>query len=101
VIYADDGFARYASADDETTAFRIAGITTHAASPYADVQILTDGPLTEPSWNWDINRPIFLGINGVMTQDIEAEAAYIRVVGFPTGSQSMLVDIQDVIFIGD
>ncbi len=99
VVYANEGSAFYASADNADTAMQIAGITTHAAAMGGDIQVQSAGPLTEPSWDWDVTKPIFLGLNGLMTQTVNMAWNFIRIVGYPTGLHSMMVSLEEPVFL--
>lgn len=99
VVYAHNGFARYASADNADTACEIVGITTHAAAPYADIQVLTAGPIEDVSFSWDVTKPIFLGLNGLLTQTVDMAWQFIRIVGYPTGTASMMVCMEEPLFL--
>ena len=84
--------AVYASSD----ATRIpVGITTGAAVSGAEATIQVSGELTEPSWNWDVTKPVFLGLSGLLTQT-PPTAGTLAVIGFPTASNKLLLDLSDI-----
>ena len=56
----------YASNDDIKFAFRTLGMTTHAADTGNEINIRSFGEFEEPTWNWDISKPIYLGKNGIV-----------------------------------
>lgn len=82
----------YASAADPSRAWTI-GITLGAATAGAPVEVETLGLVTEPSWSWDPNALVFLGVDGVLTQiPPEAPALSCRVVvGRAVSSTSLWV----------
>lgn len=62
------GLARYASSSALADAGLVLGITQGAAVSGAPVQIQTSGLMTEPSWTWTADQPVFCGTNGTLTQ---------------------------------
>lgn len=91
----EQGNATYASNDDPTHATRIVGMTTHAAIAGAPVAILTYGEITEPGWNWNVDQPVYLGIDGLITQiPPEApDAKFLVVVGFPISATALYINL--------
>lgn len=61
-----DGSALLASSQDVNHGDRVLGVkVTVDLTPV----VLTFGPVSNPSWNWQTNKVVFLGVNGVVTQD--------------------------------
>ena len=90
VIYADNQTAAHASA--------VLGISTNAALAGGNVVVQTVGELIEPSWNWTLNQPVFIGATGVLTQTPPAApAVFSRIVGFPTATTKLFVSLRDPI----
>lgn len=85
-------------ADSSTLAHRdkVLGITTGAASAGADATVQTYGELTEPSWNWALDDPVFLGLTGLLTQT-PPSSGFVQRVGFPTAATKLFIDIDDSI----
>lgn len=77
------GKAVYASSDAPFHSNRILGMSLHAASAEADLSVLRDGEVTEPTWSWNVNLPVYLGLDGALTQTLPAESAFALIVGFP------------------
>jgi hypothetical protein len=46
----------------------VRGITVQSAIAGDNVIVQIGGPVQEPSWSWTPNLPIFVGINGQLTQ---------------------------------
>lgn len=63
-----DGLAYYADNATSPVPNGALWVTVGAALAGELVQVVTFGPITEPSWNWIPNRPVFLGTNGMLTQ---------------------------------
>lgn len=79
------GKLNYASNDNYVHSFKLLGMTTGAVAEGALATVLFAGELTEPSWNWNINLPIFLGANGLLTQIVPQapSAMFILEVAWP------------------
>ena len=58
----------YASVDDSSTIPTLLGITTGAVEAGVAPTVLVFGDMTEPGWSWTPGQPVYLGINGGLTQ---------------------------------
>lgn len=77
------GVAVYASNTALVDANVVLGITRGAADAGQPVQIQFMGLLTEPSWAWVPDLPVFCGINGLLTQAAPT-VGFSLVVGIAT-----------------
>lgn len=95
VMLDGQGGATYASNADQTHANRIVGMTAHAAVSGAPVVISIYGEITEPSWNWIVDQPVYLGADGFLTQTPPAAPAakFSVVVGFPISATTLFINI--------
>lgn len=95
VLLDGQGGAIYASNADHTHANRIVGMTKHAAVAGAPVALAIYGEVVEPSWNWNVDLPVYLGADGFLTQTPpEAPAAkFSVVVGFPISATTLFINI--------
>lgn len=75
------GQAVYATNTDAASQ-HLLGVTTGAASAAANVGVQRAGVMVEPSWSWTPNQPVFLGVNGVLTQTYPTGALLSIIVGF-------------------
>lgn len=89
------GTVGYASSAVLANAQRLIGITTHAAEAGAQVDIQVYGEVQEPSWSWDLNKPVYLGLDGALTQVTPSlpSSKFTVVVGFPIASDTLFVNI--------
>lgn len=76
------------------------GIITHAATEGEEVAVLTDGEITEPSWNWTPESVIYLGNNGMLTQVPPTTGALVE-LGIAVSAQRLFVRIQETIFLAE
>lgn len=95
VVLDGQGGATYASNADQTHANRIVGMTAHAAVAGAPVALAIYGEITEPSWSWDTTKPVYLGVDGLLTQVVPEfpDAKFSVVVGFPISATTLFINI--------
>lgn len=95
-----------ASANIQWHAEGILGITdkTYQAGD-DDVRPLTDGTITLTGWNLTVNQPIYLGLDGALTQTVPINPPlpaariyeYVKVLGTATSADTMLVSLEPAI----
>lgn len=84
----------YASNDDIQFLGGPLWMTTGAIMAGESGTVLAFGPITEPTWNWDVG-PVYLGTNGLMTQDPPTIPALFSVqIGFALSPISMFFNPQ-------
>lgn len=86
----------YASASSLEHINSILGITTNAAVADGPVFVQTYGEIEEPSWNWAVNQPIYLGTSGALTQ-VAPAAGFILILGHAITPTRMFVSKQQPI----
>lgn len=98
-----DGRCGYASADNPLHGDDVLGITLGAAVAGANANVQVAGEVTEPSWAWTPQEPVFLGANGVLTQEppTEPDAAFVLIVGFATSPTGLMLRIEGPIYFED
>lgn len=64
----DSGTALYSDPADPDSTRRIIGLTTGAALTGTGAPFLQEGRYQDASWNWDVTKRLFLGVNGTITQ---------------------------------
>ena len=101
VMNAIDGRLIYASNDVEQSAYTILGITLGAAVVNASVDVQGFGLVTEPTWTWVPNAPIYLGTNGLMTQIVPSAptALFSLVVGFAISATAIFLNLHEAIYL--
>lgn len=90
--------ADYASCDVADDANSLIGITTGAAVGGELAKIQTDGELSEPSWSWIVGKPLFCGLNGMLTQTSPV-AGYSLIVGIAIEPSSILISVKQPIVL--
>jgi hypothetical protein len=96
-VYIAAGEARYASAADDSAAV-VAGITTGAVADGDTATYQLSGAMTEPSWNWTPELPVFLGLSGQLTQTPPAAGAIVE-LGIALTPQTIVVRVQRPAFL--
>lgn len=96
-IKIEDNKAYYASNTILSDAYKIIGISTGASMIDEDCIINTFGELTEPSWNWEEGKPIFLGTNGTLTQTCPS-SGFILQIATVINSKKIFIDIKIPLF---
>jgi hypothetical protein len=101
VILGTDGKLAYASAAEIAHAGRVIGITVAAADENESCQVQTFERLEEPSWNWDVNLPVYLAADGLLTQVAPSSPAskFSLVLGFPISSTALFLNIREPIVL--
>lgn len=87
----DAGALVYASSGDLDHLSRPVWLTTGAWGPAVVATLTAEGQVTEPSWSWTPGEPIWLGINGVLTQTIPPGSLFIREL-------AEVIDPQSIVF---
>lgn len=90
-----DGFVNYANSTVALHGDDVLGLTLHAATAGANVNVQTSGLVVEPSWNWVPNEPVFLLGNGTLSQTPPSwpDHAFTLTIGFATSPTSLMLRI--------
>lgn len=89
------GNAVYASNDTLSNAV-VVGITETAANAGGAVSVRTAGVVEDSSWTWT-KGPVFLGINGTLTQSAPTAGAIVVQIGRAITATKLQVDIEPII----
>jgi hypothetical protein len=85
------GRFRTATHTDVNHAGNFAGITRAAVPGQGyTVQTVLSGYMEETSWSWTPGKPIFLGLDGVLTQLVPT-SGFVQILGTAFDAQSMFV----------
>ena len=88
----------YADNLNDETINSVIGLTTSSSLSGSSTKILDYGEITFYGWSWVINSPIFLASNGLLTQTVP-DNGWMIIMGFPTGVNSLFINIQETIKI--
>jgi len=94
-----DGEAFYASSDQLSHALRVAGVSIGAAVLGEPITVVSAGLIVHGGWSWTPGSPVFVGLNGALTQSLPVGAVFSRVIGQAVSATGLLVDLQPPIVI--
>ena len=87
------GLLRYMSNDQPADANMALGVSRNAAALGQAVTVQGSGLLSEPSWTWTPDLPVFCGINGLLTQLVPT-AGFILVIGVAVSATDIIIAIK-------
>lgn len=90
--------AGYASKDDLTHIGRVYGVTLNAAGAGEPVTVRTRGAIEELSWAWTPLAPVFLGVNGLLTQTVPT-SGFQQVIGVAITATVLFVNPREPIVL--
>jgi hypothetical protein len=96
-VVLDNNNAIYADSTITDHAHRVIGITMGAGNA-GTVRVQTRGIFEEVLWSWELEKPIFLSINGQLTQ-IAPTTGFILCVGFPITPTKIFIEIQQPLIL--
>ena len=101
VMLGPDEKAIYASCSDISCSRKVIGITQNAAISNDLLVVRKYGVMSEPTWNWDTSKPIYLGIDGnlTQTQELWPISQFTIILGYPISATKMLVNISPPIIL--
>lgn len=76
-------FLRYVDVTDPADIFNAVGITCGATNASEVAKVQRQGTKEDSAWNWEIGQPIYLGVNGILTQTVTPEFKFLRIVALP------------------
>ena len=92
------GVVVYASADAPTTASNVLGITTSSVAAGLPSTIQSLGLMTEPSWAWTPDKPVFCGLNGALTQT-PPTTGFSLIVGLAVSTTQVFIRVTPPIYL--
>lgn len=98
LVQLDDGTVIHADAATPDHVQRVVGVSTNAAIVGDPVAIVGDGPVSDNSLSFTPGLPVFLGLNGAMTQTPPADPAAIIQVGAALAADTINVRISRPIY---
>lgn len=98
VVYLSQGSFFYADKDFEEKILSVAGVTTGAALSGGNIQVISLGVISEPSWTWTYPAPVFIGNNGQLVQ-ARPTTGFLVQIGSASSLDSILVKIGSIIKI--
>ena len=98
VVYLDsNGNLQYASNDLAASMNTVFGVTLAAGIAGGTVRVLKAGFVEDPSWSFTLGIPVFLGVNGTLTQTPPSNTVFSLIVGFPVTTTKLFVSFREPI----
>ena len=98
VIVNSLGQAEYADSTDMSHVGLVAGVTTNAAITGGDLTVADNIAVTEQSWNWTPNAPIFLSTLGQITQT-PPTVGFSQILGVALTATSAFIRLREPIIV--
>jgi hypothetical protein len=92
------GKVGYVDPGDPAQAHAAIGLTMGAAADGASINVQFSGEMSEPSWSWTANQPIFAGANGIPTQTPPA-TGFQAAIGVAISATAMVIQIKSPIVL--
>lgn len=92
-----DGRAILASADAAAHAIGVMGLTINAAVENEAVVLASFGIVEMGGWAWVPNLPIYLGLNGALTQSANV-GLFAKIIGIAVTPTRLVLSFQPAIF---
>ncbi len=83
-----------ATSDSTCPDATVLGVSRTAANATENVEIVTSGKLYDSSFNFPVNSPLFLGINGIIT-DVAPTTGFLTQIGTSGGPGLINININD------
>ena len=91
----DDSKLIYADSSNIDHIHRVAGISISAFNQDVQALVMHSGLIEEPSWNWEFGKPVILGLNGMLVQDIDQNSVFYMQVGRVVNSTTIVISVQN------
>lgn len=96
IVRIDDGVAHYANNSDVELPHSAVGMTTMSTLKDYKTRIQVSGDITEPSWNFDSGKPVFLHMNGEISTNCP-DTGYVQIIGTTITNNTISINIQQPI----
>lgn len=102
VVVLEGALAQYATNQNPQHGMKVLGVTTNAAAAGGTLSVVRSGKVSEPSWSFDTLKPVFLGVDGLLTQvaPTHPAAAFSLIVGFPLSATELFVGLREPLGLG-
>ncbi|HNR64734.1 MAG TPA: hypothetical protein PKJ95_00405 [Atribacterota bacterium] len=98
VIIIDNNLAYYADNTNLSHVNKPIGISNNASDEGGEVTIVFYGEMEESSWNWDVDKPIWISTNGLLIQT-PPETGFSCIIAFPIAQTKIFIEKQEILII--
>jgi hypothetical protein len=88
---------QYASANNAGHLYAPIGFLLNSVAIGSEFSTVLFGTISDSSWNWSINSPVFLGNNGFLTQTLLPEFLFIRQAAIALSPTQLLINFEEPI----
>lgn len=91
----------YASSNSSPHARRVLGVTTRFIAAGEQLVVKQKGSISNPEWNWNIDLPVWLGLNGDLTQrepDVSFGDEFSLVLGYPLDAVTINLQTEQPVY---
>lgn len=93
-----DGTVSYADTEDVLHLGKVLGITTSSAEDGEEVEIIRSGIIEFNGWSWDVETPVFLSTNGLLSQT-PSVVGFSQIVGFAESPTKLFVNLREPLLL--
>lgn len=98
VVASVSGSPIYADSSNNNLIGLVIGITARAVSAGQVALIQVYGPMSEVSWNWTPDSPLFVGADGALTQSAPT-SGWVQEVARAISATRIMIDLQPPILL--
>jgi hypothetical protein len=98
VISNVDGTTDYADSSNLLHLGKVLGIIVQAVLEGEEVDVIRGGLLEFEGWDWDVDLPVYLAENGLLTQN-PATSGFSQIVGFAQSPTGLFVNLREPILL--
>ena len=96
VISREDGTIEYADSSNLNHLGKVLGVIVQAVLTGESVNVIRGGLLEFEGWDWNVNLPVYLAENGLLTQN-PVSAGFSQIVGFAESPTGLFVNLREPI----
>lgn len=98
VVSNEDGSVNYADNTNLDHLGKVLGVTTSAITAGNEVKIVRGGLINFEGWSWDVDLPVYLATNGLLTQN-PASSGFSQIIGFAESPTGLFVNLREPILL--
>lgn len=98
VVSNEDGTVNYADNTNLDHLGKVLGVTTSAITAGNEVKIVRGGLINFEGWSWDVDLPVYLATNGLLTQN-PASSGFSQIIGFAESPTGLFVNLREPILL--
>ncbi len=89
----------YMSADNSSDMLFFLGVSEGAASEEDNIILVTEGRMVESTWTWTVGNPIYVGVDGALTQTPNNGWMFVQIIALAISATEIYISPQPAIQI--